>query len=61
VLVAEVIANGPDDVDICEEARREREMNRRSAQHSIALAEGRAHAVERNAAYNRESHRVRDA
>ncbi len=49
VLVGEVVADRADHMDVAEEARRKREVDRRAAQHALALAERRANAVERDA------------
>ena len=46
LLVAEVVADRTDDADVGEEARREREMARRAAEHVLALAERGPHGVE---------------
>ena len=46
LVLAEVVADRPDDADVGEEARGEREMHGGAAQHPVALAEGRAHGVE---------------
>jgi hypothetical protein len=42
VFVREVISHRSDDLHVAEEARREGEVDRGSAQHAIALAERRA-------------------
>ena len=57
VLVAEVVADRADDPDLGEEARREREVDRRSSQHPLALAERRADAVEGDRSDDGERHR----
>jgi hypothetical protein len=46
VLVGEIVAHWADDAHLGEEARRQREVDRRAAEHSLPLAEGRANAVE---------------
>jgi hypothetical protein len=46
MLVAEVVADWADDVNGREEAGGEGEVHGRAAQHPLALAEGRADAVE---------------
>jgi hypothetical protein len=48
LLGAEVLADRPDHANLREEAGGEAEMHRGAAQHPLALAEGRAHGIERD-------------
>jgi hypothetical protein len=48
VLVAEVIADRPDDADVGEEARGQGEVHGGAAEHALALPERGADAVERD-------------
>ena len=56
MLVAEVLADRPDDVNVGEEAAAQREVHGGSAQHPIALAEGRAHGVKGDRTDHRQRH-----
>ena len=56
LLVAEVVADGADDADLGEEARREREVDGGAAEHALALPERRAHGVERDRADDGQGH-----
>jgi hypothetical protein len=56
VLLAEVVAHRPDYVNVGEEARREREVDRRAAKHPLSLPERGADGVERDRADDGERH-----
>ena len=55
-LVAEVVADRPDHADVGEEARRQREVHGRAAEHALALAERRLDGVERDRSDDGEAH-----
>ena len=57
LVLAEVVADRPDDADVGEEARGEREMHGGAAQHPLALAERRAHGVEGDRSDDGQGHR----
>src|SRR4029079_7013081 len=57
--VGEVVAHRPDDAYVGEEAGRQREVRGGSAQHPLALAEGRAHCVEGDGSDHYEAHAAR--
>ena len=57
LLVAEVVADRPDHAHVGEEARGQREVDRRAAEHALALAEGRLHRVEGDRSDYNQAHR----
>ena len=59
LVVAEVVAHRADHAHVGEEARREREVHGRAAEHPLALAEGRLDRVEGDRSHHREAHRRR--
>ncbi len=56
VLGGEVVAHHADDVDLVEEARREREVRCGATEHAVALVERRLDAVERDGSNHGEAH-----
>ena len=56
LVLAEVVADGTDDVDGVEERRSQREVDRRTAEHLLPGAERGLDRVERDRAYDRDRH-----
>jgi hypothetical protein len=61
LLLAEVVAHRADHPDVGEVAGREREVNGRAAQRSLAVAEGRLDRVERDRSHHHEAHAAAEA